>query len=50
MLDLPPGRHSLQLVFKTPLEISVGRAATFITLLLMILLGLRRKGRATLWP
>jgi hypothetical protein len=41
-VDLPPGKHSLRLVFETPLEISVGRAATFTTLALMVLLGLRR--------
>jgi hypothetical protein len=46
VVDLPPGKHSLRLVFETPLEISVGRPVTFITLALMVFLGLRRTRRA----
>jgi len=40
LVDLPPGKHSLRLVFETPPEISVGRAVTVTTLAGMLLLGL----------
>jgi hypothetical protein len=47
VMDLPPGRHSLRLVFETPREISIGRAATFTTLVLIVFLGLRRNRGVT---
>jgi hypothetical protein len=40
LVDLPPGNHSVRMVFETPTEVSVGRTATCITVALMVFLGL----------
>jgi hypothetical protein len=48
VVDLPPGKHSLRLVFETPLEISVGRALTFTTLALMVFLAYAESRRGAL--
>jgi hypothetical protein len=34
MVDLPPGKHSVRMVFETPLEIMVGRVLTIATFVL----------------
>jgi hypothetical protein len=34
LVDLPPGKHSLRMVFETPLEIIVGRVVTIATSIL----------------
>jgi hypothetical protein len=36
LIDVPPGRHLVRLVFETPVEDSVGRMVTLATLLVMI--------------
>jgi uncharacterized membrane protein YfhO len=36
LVDLPPGKHSVRMVFETPLEIIVGRVLTIVTALLVL--------------
>jgi hypothetical protein len=39
-VDLPPGRHSVRMVFETPAEDYVGRGITLAALVLAVALGL----------
>ena len=39
VVDLPPGKHSIRMVFETPLEQSVGRWVSIATLALFLVLG-----------
>ena len=43
VVDAPPGKHAIRLVFVTPLENRVGRALTAISLLLLVWLFIRRE-------
>ena len=40
LVDLPPGNHFVRMVFETPIEVLVGRAATCLTVALFVFLGL----------
>ena len=42
VVDLPPGKHSVRMVFETPLELSVGRWVSIATLALVLILGYSR--------
>jgi hypothetical protein len=43
LLDLPPGKHLVQMTFETPLEVTLGRLLTFATLTLIGALSYRRR-------
>jgi hypothetical protein len=43
LLDLPPGKHLVQMTFETPLEVTLGRLLTFATLTLIGTLSYRRR-------
>jgi hypothetical protein len=43
VVDAPPGKHEIHLVFVTPLENRVGRTLTAISLLLLVWLFIRRE-------
>ena len=45
LLHLPPGRHSVRMIFETPLEMSIGRATSGLCLALMAWLAYRAKPR-----
>jgi len=43
LLDLPPGNHSVRMVFETPTEDYVGRALSCVTVVLLAFLSLRSR-------
>ncbi|MBZ5610943.1 MAG: hypothetical protein LAP38_21985, partial [Acidobacteriia bacterium] len=51
LVDAPPGKHTVRLVFETPLELIAGRALTLATLALVVFLALRyRRGNPGNFP
>jgi hypothetical protein len=46
LVALPPGQHTIRLVFETPLEIVVGRTVAIVCLLTIVWLAFRQKNRA----